>query len=94
MCLKLGSANAPRSGRSQRCLHRARIVNRFLDFLVQKEMIVSNPVAELRVEYHAKSDKAILRALLAPDSDQALESLRQFRPFGSVLGTLCATRSS
>ena len=69
-------------------LHRARIVNRFLDFLVREALIVSNPVADLRVEYHAKSDKAILRALLAADPDRALEALRQFPPFDSVLGDL------
>jgi integrase/recombinase XerD len=69
-------------------LHRARIVNRFLDFLVREGWIVSNPVADLRAEYHAKSDKAIVRALLAPNPDQALEALRQFPPFGSVLGEL------
>ena len=67
-------------------LHRARIVNRFLDFFVREALIVSNPVAELRAEYRAKSDKAIMRALLAPDPDQALETLRQFPPYGSVLG--------
>jgi integrase/recombinase XerD len=69
-------------------LHRARIVNRFLDFLVREALIVSNPVADLRAEYHVKSDKAILRALLAPDPDQALASLRQFPPFDSILGDL------
>ena len=69
-------------------LHRARIVNRFLDFLVGEALIVSNPIADLRTEYHAKSDKAIVRSLLAPDPDQALEALRQFPPFGSVLGDL------
>ena len=69
-------------------MHRARIVNRFLDFLVGEALIVSNPIADLRAEYHAKSDKAIVRSLLAPDPDQALEALRQFPPFGSVLGDL------
>jgi hypothetical protein len=69
-------------------LHRARIVNRFLNFLVGEALIVSNPIADLRAEYHAKSSTAILRALLASDPDQALEALRQFPPFGSVLGSL------
>jgi integrase len=69
-------------------LHCARIVNRFLDFLVQEGLIASNPVADLRAEYCVKSSKAILRALLAPDPDQALAALRQFPPFGSVLGNL------
>ncbi|MDH8644526.1 hypothetical protein QIH53_27140, partial [Klebsiella pneumoniae] len=57
-------------------LHRAHIVNRFLDFLVGEALIVSNPIADLRAEYHAKNDKAIVRSLLAPDPDQALEALR------------------
>ena len=69
-------------------LHRGRIVNCFLDFLVQEGLIASNPVADLRAEYCVKSSTAILRALLAPDPDQALEVLRQFPPFGSVLGGL------
>jgi len=69
-------------------MHHARIVNRFLDFLVEEALIVSNPIADLRAEYHAKSDKAIVRALLAPDPDQALEALQQFPPFDSVLGDL------
>ena len=69
-------------------LHCARIVNRFLDFLVQEGLIASNPVADLRAEYCVKSSKAILRALLAPDPDQALAALRQFPSFGSVLGNL------
>jgi integrase/recombinase XerD len=69
-------------------LHRARIVNRFLDFLVKEKLISNNPVADLRAEYSAQSSKAILRALLAPDPNQALEALRQFPPFGSILGDL------
>ncbi len=69
-------------------LHRARIVNRFLDFLVQEALIASNPVADLRTEYCVKSSTAIWRALLAPIPDQALEALRQLPPFGSALGHL------
>ena len=69
-------------------LHRARIVNRYLDFLVQEELIASNPIADLRKEYCVKNSRAILRTLLAPDPDRALEVLRQYPPFGSVLGDL------
>lgn len=69
-------------------LHRARIINRFLDYLVQEGFVGSNPINELRAEYHAKSDKAILRALLSLDADQALEALRRFPAFGSILGDL------
>lgn len=69
-------------------LHRTRIVNRFLDFLLREGWVASNPIADLRSEYHASSDLAIVRALLACDPDQALESLRRVSPFGSVLGGL------
>ena len=69
-------------------LHRARIVNRFLDFLVREGSIASNPVADLRAQYCVRCSKPILRALLAPEPDRALEALRQFPPFGSVLGDL------
>ena len=69
-------------------LHRAQIVNRFLDFLLREGWIESNPIADLRSEYHASSDIAILRALLACDPDHALEKLRRVPPFGSVLGKL------
>ena len=54
-----------------------RIVNRFLDFLVQEGSIASNPVADLRAKYCVKCSKPILRALLAPEPDRALEALRQ-----------------
>lgn len=69
-------------------LHRARIVDRFLDYLAEKQYIGSNPIADLRSEYCVKSSRAIFRALLAPDSDKALEALRQPRSFASVLGDL------
>jgi integrase/recombinase XerD len=69
-------------------LHRARIIDRFLDFLVREGSIASNPVAELRSKYCIKGSATILRALLAPEPDRALEALRQLPHFGSVLGDL------
>jgi site-specific recombinase XerD len=69
-------------------LHSACIINRFLDFLVQEGSIAGNPVAELRTRYCVSSSEAILRALLAPKRDRALEALRQLPRFGSVLGEL------
>jgi hypothetical protein len=51
-------------------------------------LVASNPVADLRAEYCVKSSHAILRALFTPDPDQTLAALRQFPPFGSVLGDL------
>ena len=50
--------------------------------------ITSNPVADLRAEYCVRGSKTILRALLAREPDRALEALRRFPPFGSVLGDL------
>jgi integrase/recombinase XerD len=69
-------------------LHRACIIDRFLDFLVREGSIASNPVAELRTKYLIKGSATILRALLAPEPDRALEALRQLPQFGSVLGDL------
>jgi integrase/recombinase XerD len=65
------------------CLH-----DRFLDFLVREGSIASNPVAELRTKYCVKGSETILRALLAPEPDRALDALRQLPRFGSVLGDL------
>jgi integrase len=69
-------------------LHRACIVDGFLDFLVNEGSIASNPVADLRGQYCVRGSKTILRALLAPEPNGALEALRQFPRFGSVLGDL------
>lgn len=69
-------------------LHRARIVSRFLDFLAHEHLITSNPINELRAKYHAKSNKAVLRALIDPNPDDALEAIRQLPAFGCVLGDL------
>jgi integrase/recombinase XerD len=69
-------------------LHRARIIDRFLDFLVNEGSVVSNPVAELRTQYGVRCSQPILRALLAPEPDRALEALRRLPRFGSVLGGL------
>jgi len=69
-------------------LHRARIVDRFLDHLVEMEVIASNPIAVLRNEYSVKQSKPIWQALASPMPDQALAGLRRPKPFGSVLGAL------
>jgi site-specific recombinase XerD len=67
-------------------LHRARIVDRFLDFLASDGTIASNPLARLRVRYGQRTTAAIARALLAADPAQALEALRPLPPFASFLG--------
>jgi len=69
-------------------LHRACIINRFLEFLAQEGSIASNPIAELRTSHCVNSSEAILRALLATAPDRALEALRQLPRFGSVVGDL------
>jgi integrase/recombinase XerD len=69
-------------------LHRACIIDRFLDFLVRDGSIASNPLAEVRISYCVRGSKTILRALLAPQPDRALEAVRQLPPFGSILGDL------
>ena len=69
-------------------LHRAGIVNRFLDFLVQNGLIASNPVAELRAEYCVHSSISILRALIAPDPDGRSKRYASSRPSVASLGNL------
>lgn len=69
-------------------LHRARIVTRFLDALADDGRIASNPISDLLNDYNARSETAIIRALMAHDPDQALEALRRPQPFESSLGEL------
>jgi site-specific recombinase XerC len=54
-------------------LHRARLVDRFLDFLVQEGSITGNPIAELRAQYSLRWSRPVMRALLSPNPDRALE---------------------
>ena len=67
---------------------RARIVCRFLEFLAKHELIVCNPIAALQAEYCVRCPQTIVRALIAPDAHAALEALRQYPKFASVLGPL------
>jgi len=69
-------------------LLRARIVCRFLEFLARHELIACNPVAAIQAEYCIRCAQTIVRALISSDSDAALEALRQFPKFASVLGPL------
>jgi hypothetical protein len=69
-------------------LHRARVVDRFLDFLASEGSIPGNPLAQLRLSYGQRAGTSIVRALLSPDPAQALEALRPPPRFGSVLGGL------
>jgi integrase len=67
-------------------LNQVCIVDRFLDYLVQNELIASNPVAELRRQHNIKQNKPIWRALASPDPNEALAELHRPAPYGSVLG--------
>jgi integrase len=73
-------------------LHRACIVDRFLDHLVEMKMIASNPIAVLRGEYSVKQSRPIWRALASSMPDQALAALRRPKPYGSVLGEIMRDR--
>lgn len=67
-------------------LHRARLVDRFLDWMVAIGSLPNNPIAELRKQYAQRTTAPIVRALLNPDSASALEALRRPPHFGSFLG--------
>jgi integrase/recombinase XerD len=67
-------------------MHRARLVDRFLDWLVAGGYIAGNPMADLRAEYRQHSTAPIVRALASPDPREALEALRTLPPFGSHFG--------
>jgi integrase len=66
--------------------HRARLVDRFLDWMVATGSLPDNPIAELRKRYAQRTTAPIVRALLNPDSNGALEALRRLPRFGSFLG--------
>lgn len=71
-------------------LHRTRIIDRFLDHLMQAEAIDHNPVVALREACNIKQCKPVWRALSSDTPDRALAELRQPTPFGSVLGGIMA----
>lgn len=66
--------------------HRARLVDRFLDWTVNNGALANNPLAELRKEYGQRTTTPVVRALLNPDFGAALEALRPAPRFGSFLG--------
>jgi integrase/recombinase XerD len=75
--------------RQQRPLHklvyRARLVDRFLDWMKTSGRIPSNPFQELRNQYGQRT-APIARALLSADCAAALEQLRPLPAFASALG--------
>ena len=66
--------------------HRARLIDRFMDWMVACGRAPSNPLQELRYHYGQRATTPIVRALLSADSAVALEQLRPLQAFGSVLG--------
>ena len=71
-------------------LHRTRIIDRFLDHLLETTAIDHNPVDALREACHIKQCMPVWRALMSCSPEQALAKLRQPKPFGSVLGGIMA----
>jgi len=65
--------------------HRARLVDRFMDWMVACGRVPSNSLQELRHEYGQRTTTPIVRALLSADSAVELELLRPARSFGSFL---------
>lgn len=68
--------------------HRARVVDRFLEWMVASRAIPTNPFAEWRRQYGQRTTAAIVRALLSPNAEAALEALRPLPRFGSSFGEL------
>ena len=66
--------------------HRARLVDRFLDWMLRMGTLERNPFADLRTEYGQRSTTPVVRALLNPDFGSALDALRPRPRFGSFLG--------
>ena len=66
-------------------IHRARLVDRFLDWLLRGNHITENPLAKLRAEYRQHSTAPIVRALADPNPVAALEKLRTERLTVSAL---------
>jgi integrase/recombinase XerD len=69
-------------------IDRARFVKRFLDWLVEREIVKSNPITALQERYECQSITAIVRALLDPQPARALEALRPAPIYASHLGPI------
>ncbi|OGA42844.1 MAG: hypothetical protein A3G24_09870 [Betaproteobacteria bacterium RIFCSPLOWO2_12_FULL_62_13] len=65
--------------------HRARLIERFLEWQQAAGVIPTNPFAELHRDY-GQSTTAIVRALLNEDVEAALQRLSPVPRFGSFLG--------
>jgi len=64
----------------------ARLIDRYLDWMVNKGALANNPLADLRRQYRQRTTKPVVQALLNPKCEAALEALRPAPIFGSWLG--------
>jgi integrase/recombinase XerD len=69
--------------------HRARLVERFLEWSQAQGVISTNPFAELHRDYGPRT-APIVRALVSEDAEAALRVLRPVPRFGSFLGKMMA----
>lgn len=69
-------------------LHRACLVDRFLDFLVSEGSIPSNPLAALRARCAQRNTAPVATALLADAPDAAIAALTPMPRLASFLGDL------
>ncbi len=74
------------SGSESYLYNSARLVDRFLDWMVTTGDCSANPFAVLKQQYGLKKTRPIVRALLSPNPKRALEELRPLPRFGSFLG--------
>src|SRR5450631_369070 len=61
---------------------RARLVDRFLDWMVSQGALANNPLADLRMKFGQRTTRPVVRALLKSDFEAALEALRPPLRFG------------
>jgi integrase len=66
--------------------HRARLVDRYLDWAVQHGALPENPLAKLRRQYGQRTTAPVVRALLSFNPHAALATLKPPPRFGSFLG--------
>jgi len=66
---------------------RARLIERFLEWLHDCELISTNPFDELHRLYGLRT-RPIVRAMLGDDAESALQKLRPLPRFGSFMGKL------
>lgn len=69
-------------------IHYARVISRFLDWLVKQGSVATNPIAELREKYECRSTAHVLRSLTQARPADALDALRPPPRYGSHLGMI------